>query len=541
MKRLFVFLIIIISQSVFSQENLMQKKIHSQLKIPFNRFTYNYINEIDNDSVYSSLKPVHYFEINSNALISDYKNLELHKKTWFGRKLFDEHFFAIDKDDYFITIDPIIDLQLGKDNLSEYKYQFQNTRGIRVEGALGKQFSFSSTILENWARFPKFLDRYAWIHHPPTIPGFGLNKSENRKFEDYPYAEGYIAYKPSKYFFFELGHGKHFIGEGYRSLFLSDNAPNYPYFKIEATFWKVKYSTMWTAFQDVSDEYKSNGVYKKKFSATHYIDWHALPKLHLGFFETVIWYNENKRGFDVNFLNPLIFFKTVEYEAGSNASNTILGLDGSYKLPYNIKVYGQLVLDEMTTSKFFGDSGYWANKFGYQIGIKSKKAFNISHLFIRMEYNTVRPYTFGHNMRITNYSHFYQPIAHPFGANFKEKLLEIQYRYKRWYASNLFISAKKGFDFDDTYHYGGDINAYIYRTYIGDSHHTLQGNLASLTQDNFEAGYLINPATNLKIFGGIIFRHTNIDQEIRLIKNETTKYIYFGIRTNLWNTHNDIF
>ncbi len=538
MKKLFLFIVVIVLQSGFSQENIVHKKLKSQLKIPFNRFIYNQIDE--NDSLYDGLKPIHFFEI-SNKIEEKYRNLKLNKKSWFGRKLFDEHFFAINKDDYFITIDPVIDLQLGKDNLSQYKYQFQNTRGIRVEGALGKQFSFSSTLLENWARFPKFLDRYAWIHHPPTIPGYGLNKSEDRKFEDYPYAEGYIAYKPSKYFFFELGHGKHFIGNGYRSLLLSDNAPNYPYFKVEATFWKVKYTTFWTAYQDISDEYKSNGVYKKKFSATHYIDWHALPKLHLGFFETVIWYNENKRGFDVNFLNPLIFFKTVEYEAGSNASNTILGLDGSYKLPYNLKIYGQLVIDEMTTGKFFGESGYWANKFGYQLGIKSYKPFNINNLFTRLEYNTVRPYTYAHGKRIVNYSHDYQSLAHPFGANFKEMLFEIQYRYKRWYATNLFISAKKGFDFDDTYHYGGDINAYIFNTDRGDSHHTLQGNQATLMQNNLEAGYIINPATNLKIFGGIIYRKTNIDQEIRLIKNETTKYFYFGIRTYLWDNHNSLF
>ncbi len=537
------FILIIFLQTflIFSQEKLIEKKLNSQLKIPFNHFIYNDLENKLNNDTHTGLRPLYFYEIDSSKYISQYKNLVFKKNTWLGRKLFNEHFFVIDDKDYFITIDPLIDLRIGKDNHSQYNYVFQNTRGIRVEGSLGKDFSFSSTVMENWARFPKFLDRYAWVHHPPTIPGWGLNKSEDRKFVDYPFAEGYATYAPGKYFLFELGHGKNFIGEGYRSLLLSDNAPVYPYFKIQATFWKVKYTTIWSAYQDIRPEVTSNGVFKKKFSATHFIDWNALPKLNIGFFETVIWYNENRRGFDVNFLNPLIFFKTAEYEAGSNGSNTILGLNGSWKAPYHLKLYGQLVLDEMTVSKFFGESGYWANKFGYQIGIKSIDAFDIPNLFLRLEFNTIRPYTYGHGKQIVNYSHFYQSLAHPFGANFKETIFEVQYRYKRWYIHNILNFAQKGFDFDDTYHYGGNINAYIYPENKGDYIQTLQGNLGKLLQNNLEAGYLLNPATNLKIFGGVLYRKTQIEQEINLVKNETTRYFYLGIRTDLWNNNFNVF
>ncbi len=535
-----IFLFLLLS-NILAQENLIEKIEKSQLKIPYTHFLYNELFTNTPDSVHTGLKPMHFFEISNQAYSNYYKELEIDKKTWGGRKLFNEHLFVIDHKDYFITIDPIIDWRLGKDNLVSDKTIFQNTRGIRVEGQLGKQVSFSSSIVENWARFPKYLDRYAWYYYPPIVPGFGLNKSEDHDHVDYPYAEGYVAYKPGKYFFFELGHGKHFIGEGYRSLLLSDNATVYPYFKIEATFWKVKYTTMWTAYQNISVDYQQNGVFKKKYSAIHYIDWHALPKLHLGFFETVVWYNENGRDFDVNFLNPLIFFKTAEYEAGSNGSNTILGLNFKYKAPYDLNLYGQLVLDEMTIDKFFNEKGYWGNKFGFQIGVKTYKSFGKHHVFGRLEYNTVRPYTYSHNLEMVNYTHDYESLAHPFGANFKETLWEVQYRYKRFYLTNLLTYAKKGFDYDDTYHYGGDLNNYIYPEDKSNDHYTLQGNLGTLTQNKFEAGYLLNPAIQLKIFGGAIYRKTSIDQEIPLIKNETSKYIYFGIKTHLWNERTDVF
>ena len=522
-----------------AQEKLYNKKAGSQLKIPYNTFDYNEIEGQLADTVHTAFRPWHYYEINPDIIENRYRHLLLHKTTWFGRKLFDEHFFAILGPDYWISIDPVVDGRFGKDNLSTKT--FQNTRAIRVEGSLGKKFSFCSTIAENYAVFPVFLDRYARATRPPVVPGYGLNKSEDLIHVDYPYAAGYIAYKPGKFFFFELGHGKHFIGEGYRSLFLSDNATNYPYFKISARFWHVKYTTMWTAYQDLRPEFTVNGVYKKKFSAIHYISWNATKKLNFGFFESVIWYNENRRGFDVNFLNPLIFFKTVEYEAGSNASNTIVGLSSAYRLPYNISLYGQFLLDEMTVKKFFSEKGYWGNKFGYQIGLKYHDAFNIRNLFIRMEYNHVRPYTYAHNT-LTNYAHNYQALAHPWGANFEEFLSEQQFRKKRFFVHNVTISGKKGFDFpNDSTAYGGDVYHYINPGNRNDDKYILQGNLGKIFYDNFEAGYIVNPATNLKFFGGFIYRKTSIEVPTKTIKNETVKYFYIGIRTHLWNDHFDQF
>ncbi len=541
MKNIFLFIFLTITlQIIYAQEDLIEKKSKSQLKIPFTRFEYNELESQLPDTVHTALKPWHYFEINHQIVEKKYRSLNLNKKNWLGRKVFDEHLFPIVGPDYWITIDPVVDVRLGKDNLTT-DYVFQNTRAIRVEGALGQKFSFSSTIAENYARFPAFFNRYAWNTYPAIVPGYGLNKSEDLKYIDYPYADGYIAYKPGKFFFFELGHGKHFIGEGYHSLLLSDNATNYPYFKVEATFWHVKYTTMWTAYQDLRPEYEQDGVYKKKFSAIHYISWNATKKLNLGFFESVIWYNANRRGFDVNFLNPLIFFKTAEYEAGSNASNTVVGLTARYKLPHKIDIYGQFVLDEMTVDKFFGEKGYWGNKFGYQIGVKYHDAFKVPNLFMRLEYNQVRPYTYAHGT-ITNYAHNYQALAHPWGANFKEALFEIQYRKKRLFAHNTFIIGQKGFDYpNNPVAYGGDVYQYIRPEDKSNEIYLLQGNLGKLLLNQFEAGYILNPATNLKVFGGFIYRKTSIDQEIKTVKNETDKYIYFGIKTHLWNDHFDVF
>ena len=49
---------------------------------------------------------------------------------------------------------------------------------------------------------------------------FGLGRSKN--FEDFgndaSLANGYLSYSPSKYLNFQIGHGRHFFGDGYLSL-----------------------------------------------------------------------------------------------------------------------------------------------------------------------------------------------------------------------------------------------------------------------------------------------------------------------------------
>ena len=49
----------------------------------------------------------------------------------------------------------------------------------------------------------------------------------------------------------------------------------------------------------------------------HYLSWNTTKRLTLGFFESVLWQDDNGRGFDFNYVNPLIFYQTIELETGS--------------------------------------------------------------------------------------------------------------------------------------------------------------------------------------------------------------------------------
>jgi hypothetical protein len=73
-------------------------------------------------------------------------------------------------------------------------------------------------------------------------------------------------------------------------------------------------------------------------------------------------------------------------------------------------------------------NGWWANKFGIQVGGKYIDAFGVSNLDLQGEINVVRPYTYTHNSSYGNYSNYQQPLAHPLGANFKEAIGILRYQ-----------------------------------------------------------------------------------------------------------------
>ena len=62
--------------------------------------------------------------------------------SWWKRKLFNEHLVQLQGKDYWFTIDPIFDLQVGKDIDADFNTTFNNTRGFYVQGGLGKKTEF---------------------------------------------------------------------------------------------------------------------------------------------------------------------------------------------------------------------------------------------------------------------------------------------------------------------------------------------------------------------------------------------------------------
>lgn len=522
----------------------------SQLNIPFTHHFYarfdGNMNGLGTNShtavkpfVYEDVAPYYDFKAEKEALVKG-------SDGWWSRKLWNEHLVQIQGKDFWFTIDPVFDLQVGKDTEADFSTTYNNTRGFYVQGGLGKKFNFSASVFESQGRFAQYYNEYAYSlrteSDPAIVPGRGVAKNFKDNGFDYPVAEGYLSYAPSKFINIQFGHGKNFIGDGYRSLLQSDVASPYPYIKLNTKFWKIKYTNTWTSLRDVRADVTEDGAFKTKYIANHYLSWNVSKRLNIGLFESVMWANDNDRGFDLNYLNPVIFYRAIEFETGQDAGNAILGASAKYKWNNKVNLYGQFVLDEFALADVTGGNKSWRNKFGYQLGVKYFDAFEVDNLLLQFEYNQVRPYTYSHNTIVLNYGHNNQPMAHLWGANFREAIIIGRYDYGRWFGDAKFIFGTRGFDFnteEDSFSYGGD----IYRNYndrpFNNGVKIGQGNKVNTFNAELQAGYIVNPVSHLKLFTNISFRNFNPEAETASTMKSNTVWFTIGVRTDLFNWYID--
>ena len=527
-------------------------QFQSHLNIPFSHSYYAQfdaaMNQVGSNN-HTGSKPYTYSEV------SKYYNLEAentklmkNKTSWWGRKIWNENTVAIQGDDYWFTMNPIFDLQLGKSDPSVNKYTYINTRGVQVRGGLGSQLNFTSTIFESQGRFADYYNDYATSikpsgGSPAIIPGMGISKEFKTNAFDFPMAEANLTYTPSKLIDLQLGYGRNFVGDGYRSLFLSDAVTPYPYFKINTTFWKIKYTNTYMWLKDTRDAVTVDGTYASKYVAMHYLSWNVTKKFNLGLFESVVWANQNNRGFDFDFANPIIFYRAVEITSSSKSGNELLGFTSKYKWNNNVNFYGQLLIDEFSSSDVMKVKNSWKNKFAYQIGAKYFNAFNIENLLLQVEYNHIRPYVYSHSDIITNYGTYNQSLGHPWGGNAKELVAIARYHKGRYFGDAQVSIGIRGLDFNtatDNYNYGGNIYLGYNDNRPYDSNVVVgQGNKTNIFIANLQAGYLINPATNLKVFGSLIYRKFDPTVETDLVKKTTTTWFSIGLRCDIFNWYFD--
>ncbi len=512
-----------------------------------------YEQEINTSKIHSSFQPLIKSTVKQHINTDSLMLLKFSKKgdKWYKRKLFSEHLIVIKGEDYNVTASPIIHFLVGKESATEPK-TFSNTRGFIIEGDLGKSVSFYSDFVENQSIFPAHLD--AKIRKTKVVPGQGYARKFKETGFDYAMASGYIGINTAKYFRMQFGHGKHFLGDGYRSLLLSDNSFNYPFLRIQTSFWKVQYTNLYAELQDIN-YFESNGIdnydqmgYAKKYMSSHYLSTNINSKLNIGIFESVIWRQNHapgSKGFDVNYLNPIALFRPLEYAINS-PDNALVGINIKYKLPLKSHLYGQLVLDEFSLNEMKKNNDWYGSKYGYQIGGKMYDAMGLANLTLQAEYNLVRPYTYSHHNPQQNYAHYNQPIAHPLGANFSETLLIVNYRKDRWFARGQLMLAKYGDQIKgDPTSYGNDLymstgefeepSGFVHAGRPSDfGIFMYQGKLTNINIMQLNFGYILNPNTNFKIDFGLMKRDLVSEND-----EENTLYYSIGLKTDLFNHYYD--
>ena len=338
---------------------------------------------------------------------------------------------------------------------------------------------------------------------------------------------GNIRFQANRFLCFQLGKDRHFWGDGYRSLFISDNASSFPYFNTSVQIWKIRYSNMVA----VMDDYVI-GQYSKryqKYSSMHIISWNATKRLNFTFFEAVVWAKNDTvshRSLDINYLNPFVFYRPQEYTLGS-PDNMLMGVGMRYRIFNDTHLYGQFMLDEFYLKEITAQHKWWANKHALQLGFKIYDLFGIRDFYLQLEYNHARPFTYGHSTSLENFGYLLQPLTHPAGGNFREGLGIVRYARGQW-SLNSFISYLRfgaepgGKSVGTDIYISSNLRAKNFGNYIG------QGILTNQLVQELTISRVLQPHWGLAAQGG--FR--NVMQTST--ENTPQFYVLFGLKTNLY-------
>ncbi len=334
----------------------------------------------------------------------------------------------VDNPDFFLSVNPVLQLQAGVESESN-EFLFLNARGIVARGLIAKRIGFQTYLVENQERGPAFVrDR---INQFRAVPGAGFYKSFKTTGVDYFDARGSVMFNAAKFLDIQFGYDRQHLGNGYRSLYLSEYGNSFLFLNLNLRVWRLNYvaKTM-----ELTAQYRrgsTDSLFQKKYMAINHISFNAPKWLTVGLFEGVVFNRVNQ--FEFSYLNPIMFLRPMEQNNGS-ADNAFVGVDLKANIARRFQLYTQVLFDEFKLDELRSGDGWWANKWALQFGGKYIDAFGVKNLDIQGELNLVRPFTYAHNDTIANYTHYNQPLAHPLMSNVRELVGIVRYQpAPKWY------------------------------------------------------------------------------------------------------------
>lgn len=339
----------------------------------------------------------------------------------------------------FFAFSPVAQYTQSIEDASDQSI-YTASAGIKARGLINKKLAFDIFVTGNQERTPLYVRNF--IKQNNAVPNFGdfeYTDSNATKYLDF---RATAQWTVAKRVDMQIGHDRNFLGNGMRSLLLSDFSGNSLFLKLNTKIWRFNLENLYMKINPQFGIVNNAGY--NKFLRINTLSINVTNWLNMGIFDAVVF--GRKTGFELNYLVPFTFLRAMEQQAGS-PDNALVGANFKANLPQRVQVYGQILLDEFLLSELKSSTGWWANKYGYQIGAKYIDAFGLKNFDIQLEANRVRPFTYTHFDSVSNYSHNSLALAHPLGASFQEIIGAIKYQpIKKFYVDAKVIYYYQGLD-----------------------------------------------------------------------------------------------
>jgi hypothetical protein len=421
--------------------------------------------------------------------------------------IFKTHFNAKDSDRSFAIL-PASDSYFQYDTALSYRAAL----GFSFEKTWGKWYN-RTLLTSGWSLREDYTQAHAAFSPLQNRNSFWFTDIRTR-----------LGYTPNEMLHISTGIDNQFFGEGYRSLIQGDQVAPNPFVQFRMNFWNLEYGLL---YQFLHDNNLTNKTRDWKYNTTHYLSMNIGSNFNVMLLESVIFQSKDStynRGYEVEYLNPFVFFRPQEYSLGST-DNVLLALQSSYYFS-NKKhcVYFQLPLDEFVLKEITKRSKWWANKYGLQLGVKGQFK-RWSYLF---EGNLVRPYTFSHISSGQNNGSLGLPLGHYLGGNFAELIASARVPFRNFQLTLFSSFYLKGYD-ESSISYGGD----IYKSYI--SHPKEFENTIGQGLTQRAVSFQANASTTLNKLQLELYAQAGLQYSWGEMGSSTNPLICLGMRSNLFN------
>lgn len=437
----------------------------------------------------------------------------------FNNKKNPNNLIEIKKPKFFMVINPALQYQQSFET-DDTQGLYLMSGGLTARGLISKKFAFNIYATGNRERTPLFVRNFTQKFR--AVPGFSNYNITDSNAVQYFDVRASAQWTLAKFIDMQVGYDRNFIGNGYRSLFLSDFSGNSLFFKINTRLWKFNFENL---YMQLTPQFGITGKSSfQKYLRINTLSINATNWLNLGIFDAVVLGREKQ--FELNYILPFTFLRAMEQQSGS-PDNALLGMNVKANVNKKVQVYGQLLLDEFLLKEIKAKSGWWANKYGYQLGVKYLDAFGVKNLDLQVETNRTRPFTYTHYDSVSNYSNNSMALAHPLGAGFQEYIGILRYQpLKKLFLQGKIMYYKQGQDTAGN-NFGNNI-LIDYKTRAGDYGWKIgAGNEATCFYTEANAAYEIRE--NLFLDAGIVFRNYSLASG----SSQSTAIFNIGFRWNI--------
>ncbi|MBC3789221.1 hypothetical protein [Spirosoma utsteinense] len=351
-------------------------------------------------------------------------------------------------------INPVVGLGVGQQADTTHLLTTA-TIGLETRGSLTNHIGFYSFFTVNQARYPRYLQEYRQRYELAgrgLVPGEGMARRNQPDQTQFYAWRGYLTTTLLKQVGVQLGRDRLVWGNGYRSLLLSETSAPYWFVKLNTWLGPFTYTNLYTLLRNTQSAPPGLSRNPPKFMVMHHMSLNLGRHLNVGAFEAIVFSRDR---LDLNYLNPIILYRSVESSLGS-VDNAFIGFDVKATWGGRWQAYSQVMLDEFVLRELLARKGSWTNKYALQVGLKYVDAFGLANVDLQGELNLARPFMYSHRSGQTNYVHYNQPLAHPLGSNFIEGLGIVRYQRKRLQGVGTFGLMLTGTD-PPGLNYGGSI------------------------------------------------------------------------------------